>query len=76
MERTGRKVHLTVYENDNLMFMCRTPEDAARVVKLLNRGAESSPPSRVLTAALPSCAHALGVELQSSVAFKRVNKPA
>ncbi len=47
--RTGRKVHLTVYENDKLMFMCHTPEDAARVVKLLNQFHESGPPSRVLT---------------------------
>jgi hypothetical protein len=34
--RVGRKILLNVYENDRPMFQCHTPEDAARIVGLLN----------------------------------------
>jgi hypothetical protein len=34
--RVGSKVPLNVYEDDKPMFQCHTPEDAARVVALLN----------------------------------------
>ncbi len=34
--RVGGKVPLNVYEGDTPMFQCHTPEQAARVVKLLN----------------------------------------
>jgi hypothetical protein len=34
--RVGGKVPLNVYEGDRPMFQCHTPEDAARVVELLN----------------------------------------
>lgn len=35
--RVGGTVTLNVYENNKIMFQCHTPEDAARVVALLNR---------------------------------------
>ena len=34
--RVGGKVPLNVYEGDKPMFQCHTPEDAARIVALLN----------------------------------------
>lgn len=34
--RVGGKIPLNVYEDDKPMFQCHTPEDAARVVGLLN----------------------------------------
>ncbi len=34
--RIGGKVPLNVYEGDRPMFQCHTPEDAARIVALLN----------------------------------------
>jgi hypothetical protein len=34
--RVGGKVPLNVYEGDRPMFQCHTPEDAARIVGLLN----------------------------------------
>jgi hypothetical protein len=34
--RVGGKVPLNVYENDEPMFQCHTPEDAARIVAMLN----------------------------------------
>lgn len=34
--RVGRKVALNVYEGDRPAFQCHTPEEAARVVGLLN----------------------------------------
>lgn len=34
--RVGGRVPLNVYEGDKPMFQCHTPEDAARVVALLN----------------------------------------
>lgn len=34
--RVGGKVPLNVYEDDRPMFQCHTPEDATRVVLLLN----------------------------------------
>lgn len=37
--RVGGKVPLNVYEGDRPMFQCHTPEDAARIVELLRRGA-------------------------------------
>jgi len=41
--RVGRKVPLNVYEGNKPMFQCHTPEDAARVVFLLNRLNEIQP---------------------------------
>lgn len=35
--RTGTKVKLNVYENNAVKFQCHTPEDAERIVRLLNR---------------------------------------
>lgn len=35
----GGKVPLNVYENDRPMFQCHTPEDAERIVSLLNENA-------------------------------------
>ncbi len=35
--RVGEKVPLNVYEGDRPMFQCHTPEDAARIVGLLNQ---------------------------------------
>jgi hypothetical protein len=37
--RVGSKVRLNVYEGNKPMFQCHTPEDAARVVDMLNIGA-------------------------------------
>lgn len=37
--RTGNKVKLNVYEGDRPAFQCHTPEEAARIVALLNDGA-------------------------------------
>lgn len=34
--RVGRKVWLNVYEGDRPVCQCHTPEDAARIVGLLN----------------------------------------
>ena len=34
--RVGGKVPLNVYEGERPMFQCHTPEDAARIVRLLN----------------------------------------
>ena len=34
--RVGNKVRRTVYENDQIMFLCTTAEDAERVVSKLN----------------------------------------
>lgn len=34
--RVGGKIPLNVYEDDKPMFQCHTPEDATRVVGLLN----------------------------------------
>lgn len=36
--RVGGKVALNVYEGDRPMFQCHTPEDAQRVIELLNAG--------------------------------------
>lgn len=41
--RVGGKVPLNVYEGDKPMFQCHTPEDAARVVDLLNAGSARVP---------------------------------
>ena len=38
--RTGTKVKRTVYEGNQIMFLCTTAEDAERVVALLNGDAE------------------------------------
>jgi hypothetical protein len=36
--RVGRQVPLNVYRDNAPMFQCHTPEQAAEVVELLNRG--------------------------------------
>lgn len=41
--RTGRKVLRTVYENDKLRFMCCSPEEATRIVDLLNKAELNRP---------------------------------
>ena len=38
----GGKVKLNVYRDDAPMFQCHTPEQAAEVVALLNRGERAS----------------------------------
>lgn len=38
--RVGGKVPLNVYEDNKPMFQCHTPEDAARIVRLLNGASE------------------------------------
>lgn len=35
--RVGKSVPINVYEGDKPMFQCHTPEDAARIVALLNK---------------------------------------
>jgi hypothetical protein len=35
--RTGGKIPLNVYEGDRPMFQCHTPEDAGRIVAMLNQ---------------------------------------
>lgn len=40
--RVGGKIPLNVYEGDKPMFQCHTPEDAERIVRLLN-GERSEP---------------------------------
>jgi hypothetical protein len=46
--RVGGKVPLNVYEGDRPMFQCHTPEDASRVVELLNKGGELAELERTL----------------------------
>ena len=41
--RVGGKVPLNVYEGDRPMFQCHTPEDAARIVALLNQAPGAAP---------------------------------
>jgi hypothetical protein len=38
--RVGNKVPINVYEDDIPQFQCHLPEDAARIVSLLNRETE------------------------------------
>jgi transposase len=38
--RVGGKVPLNVYEGDSPVFQCHTPEDATRIVALLNTAEE------------------------------------
>lgn len=40
--RTGRRVKLNVYRDDEPMFQCHTPEQATEVVALLNLGEQAS----------------------------------
>lgn len=40
MFRIGGKVPLSVYEDDRPLFQCHTPEEAARIVRLLNKTVE------------------------------------
>lgn len=41
--RVGGKIPLNVYENDRPMFQCHTPEDAARIVGMLNAAERAFP---------------------------------
>jgi hypothetical protein len=41
--RVGGKVPLNVYKGDTPMFQCHTPEDAARIVVLLNQAERAKP---------------------------------
>lgn len=45
--RVGGKVPLNVYEDDRPVFQAHTPEDAARLVELLNAGLAAQSPNRV-----------------------------
>lgn len=39
--RIGGKIPLNVYENDKPRFQCHTPEEAARIVAILNLGEDA-----------------------------------
>ncbi len=41
--RVGTKVPLNVYEGDRPVCQCHTPEDAARIVRAMNRSLPAQP---------------------------------
>jgi hypothetical protein len=68
--RVGGKIALNVYEGDVPMFQCHRPEDAVRIVHLLNAGTVAQTLSNALEFALRSLGNPVDTNLRLAAVLK------